>query len=123
VHHADAIRAEARLRSEREELWTIDPILTELWLLLRRDVPPAAPDRAIRGMLDAGLRREPLGPEDYRRAWEIGATWSDQTFSLTDRQAFSAIERVGRARAWSYDSDFAVIRLGPRRDRAIELVL
>ena len=51
--------------------------------------------------------------QDFARAWEIGGDWSDQTFSLTDRQAFAAIERSRRSRAWSYDRDFAIIRIGP----------
>jgi hypothetical protein len=117
------VRAATRLREEREQLWTIDPTLTELWLLLAREVSGAVCDRLVRGLLDAGLRREPPVPEDYRRAWEIGLTWPDQRFSLTDRQAFSAIERIGRLRAWSYVHHFAVIRFGPARDRSIDLVL
>jgi predicted nucleic acid-binding protein len=122
AHHRDAARAAARLRDERQELWTLDSVLTELWLLLRRDLGHVLCDRAIQGLLDAGLRREPLLPEDYHRAWELGLAWPDQDFSLTDRQAFSAIERVGRLRAWAYDHHFAVVRLGPARDRAMEMV-
>ena len=122
AHHGDAHQAEAQLRIDREQLWTIDPVLTELWLLLRRDLTPQFCDDLVRGLLDRGLRREPLLPDDYQRAWQIGRDWSDQRFSLTDRQCFAAIERSRQLKAWSYDRDFAIIRLGPGRIQAIEVV-
>ncbi len=121
-HHAEAARAEAETRRRGERLWTIDPVITELWLLLRRDVETDRADRLVRGVLDSGLSRETLTAEDYTRCWEIGQRWSDQSFALTDRQAFAVMERTGRLRAWSYDRDFTVIRLGPRLDRALEVV-
>ncbi len=121
-HHADAVRAETGLRAQREILWTIDPALTELWLLLRRETNRVLSDQLIAGLLDRGLRREPLQPESYTRAWGLAREWPDQDFSLTDRQAFAAIEHSRRHRAWSYDDDFAVIRLGPRRSRSLDLV-
>lgn len=121
-HHADAVRAEAALRGRREILWTIDPVLTELWLLLRRETSRDVSDRLLAGLLDRGLRREPLRAECYARAWALGLEWPDQEFSLTDRQAFAAIERSGHLRAWSYDDDFAVIRFGTRRAASLDLV-
>ena len=122
VHHQNAVRAERLLRERREQLWTLDPVLTELWLLLRRDVSLEICDRLVRGLLDRGLQRERLESPDYARAWEIGREWSDQTFSLTDRQAFAAMERSRRYRAWSYDRDFAIIRVGAGRNRALDVV-
>ena len=108
--------------TRREQLWTIDPVLTELWLLLRRDMTADRCDRLVKGLLEGGLRRETVQPEDYERAWQVGREWPDQQFSLTDRQAFAAIERSRQLRAWSYDRDFAAIRLGPGRNRSIEIV-
>lgn len=122
VHHQEAVYAERVLRERREQLWTLDPVLTELWLLLRRDVTIEMCDRLVRGLLDRGVQRERLESQDYVRAWEIGRDWSDQTFSLTDRQAFAAMERSRRFRAWSYDRDFAIIRVGAARNRAIDIV-
>lgn len=120
--HADARQAESLIRANHEELWTIDAMLIELWGLLSRDFSTSRTDELVRGLLARGLRREPVDPQDYERAWEIGQQWPDQPFSLGDRQAFAAIERTRRYRAWSYDHHFAVIRLGPRRAIAIELV-
>jgi predicted nucleic acid-binding protein len=121
ARHVDAERAHAELVRRREQLWTIDPVLTELWHLLRRDFTRDFSDQPI-GLLERGLRREQLHDEDYLRAWQIGREWADQDFSLTDRQAFAAIERRRQLRAWSYDQDFAIVRLGARRNQAIEVV-
>ena len=56
------------------------------------------------------------------RAWELAREWPDQDFSLTDRQSFAIIERSRQLRAWSYDADFAVIRLGRQRRMSLDLV-
>lgn len=122
AHHLDAVRAEAEIRGRREQVWTIDPVLTELWLLLRREVGVSRSDALLAALLDRGLVREALQDQDFTRAWQFGSDWSDQDFSLTDRQAFAVLERTRQNRAWSYDKDFAVIRLGTGRDRALELV-
>ena len=122
VHHLPAVRAEAEIRGRREQVWTIDPVLTELWLLLRREVGVARSDALVAAVLDRGILREALQDQDFRRAWQFGREWSDQNFSLTDRQAFAVLERTRQNRAWSYDNDFAVIRLGARRGRALDLV-
>lgn len=120
--HQAARRAEAALRSAREELWTIDPVLTELWQLLRRRLGQDRADALLAGLLDRGIRREPLADGDYVRAREIGREWPHGGLSLTDRQAFAVMERTRRYRAWSYDSDFSMVKLGPGRPRAIQLV-
>ncbi len=46
AHHADAGRAEAEIRATREQVWTIDPVLTELWFLLRREIGPIRSDES-----------------------------------------------------------------------------
>ena len=122
ANHPDAVRAEAEVRNRGEQVWTIDPVLTELWLLLRREIGVIRSDDLVAGVLDRGVRREALEDPDFTRAWQLGRQWADQDFSLTDRQAFAVLERTRRQRAWSYDHDFAVIRLGPGRDRALDLV-
>jgi len=122
AHHQEAVGAERMLRERREQLWTIDPVFTELWLLLRRDVRPEVCDGLVRGLLERGLQRDTLEPRDHLRAWEVGRDWADQDFSLTDRQAFAAIERSRQYRAWSYDRDFAIIRVGGARNRALDVV-
>ncbi len=122
AHHPDAVGAETGIRTRREQVWTIDPVLTELWLLLRREVGAHRSDALVSGLLHRGLLREPLLLQDYEQAWAIAEQWPDQRFSLADRQAFAAIERGRQWRAWSYDDDFAVIRLGHNRDQPIILI-
>jgi predicted nucleic acid-binding protein len=111
------------LRERRESAWTIDPVLTELWQLLRRETSVSTADRLVAGLLRGRLRREALEADDSARVFEIGRAWPDQTFSLTDRQAFASIERSGTLRAWSYDRDFAIIRLGRLRDQPLDVVM
>jgi predicted nucleic acid-binding protein len=121
-HNPDAARAERWVRQEREQLWTIDAVVIELWRLLRDSFGVANADRGVQGIFARGLTVEPSARQDYFRAWQIGAEWADQRFALTDRLSFAAIERSRTLRAWSYDSDFAVIRLGPARNRALDLL-
>ncbi|HEY3117607.1 MAG TPA: hypothetical protein VGK54_12760 [Chloroflexota bacterium] len=120
--HAEARGAENAIRNSHEELWTIDPMVTELWSMLFRRYGVSRADGSVKSLLARGLRCERVDPQDYERAWEFGEQWPDQPFSLADRQAFAAIERTRRYRAWSYDHHFAVVRLGPRRAIPIELV-
>jgi predicted nucleic acid-binding protein len=122
AHHVDAVRVESDIRGHREQVWTIDPVLTELWLLLRREIGAPRSDIVISQLLENGLRREILNDEDFRQAVGFARAWRDQDFSLTDRQAFAVLERTHRARAWSYDAHFSLIRLGPARDRALQVV-
>lgn len=123
LRHPDAVRVHSQVREAREALWTIDPVLTELWLLLYRETRSIrVADENVEALLTRGLRREALWPEDYERAWQIGRDWPDQRFSLTDRQAFAALERNRQLRAWSYDRDFSVVRLGPKRGQALEVL-
>jgi len=122
-HHPDAARAAERVRREREPLWTIDAVAVELWRLLRGAVGAARADELIQALVASGLAIEPSEREDYTRAWELGRGWGDQGFALTDRLCFAAIERRRSLRAWSYDADFAIIRLGPARNRALDLLV
>lgn len=121
-HHSDAAHAAQDVRQRHEALWTIDAVVVELWRLLRASFGHETADRLVREIAARGLRIDPSAREDYARAWQFGADWADQDFSLTDRLCFAAIERARSFRAWSYDADFAVVRLGPRRDRPLEIL-
>ena len=60
AHHADAARVELESRMRREQLWTIDPVFTELWLLFKREIGVSRSDAVLNGLLSRGLRRELL---------------------------------------------------------------
>jgi predicted nucleic acid-binding protein len=121
-HHTEAAQVAHRVVRNREEVWTIDAVVVELWRLLRGSFGHATADQLLQGLTARGLVVKPNTREDYARAWQIGAAWPDQDFALTDRLCFAAMERERSLRAWSYDADFAVIRLGPDRRRALDLV-
>ncbi len=121
-HHTEAAQVAEQVRQQREALWTIDAVIVELWRLLRGAAGRQAADRLVQALAMRGLDIESSAREDYTRAWQIGADWSDQDFALTDRLCFAAMERVRSFKAWSYDSDFAIIRLGPTRGRALDLL-
>ena len=122
-HHPRAAEAARLVLQQREPIWTIDAVAVELWRLLRGSFGHEAADRLIRGLAARGLAIEASARDDYVRAWQLAADWFDQDFALSDRLAFAAIERTRSFRAWSYDADFAVIRLGPSRNRALDLLL
>ena len=121
-HHPEAAQAAERIRQQREPLWTIDAVVVELWRLLRGSFGKDQADRLVQALADRGLAIEPSAREDYARAWRLAADWTDQDFALTDRLCFAAMERTRSFRAWSYDADFAIIRLGPTRNRPLELL-
>jgi predicted nucleic acid-binding protein len=122
-HHPRAADAAARVLRDREAVWTIDAVMVELWRLLRGPLGRGEADRLLQGLIARGLGVEASERADYLRAWQLGAEWADQSFALTDRLCFAALERKRSYRAWSYDSDFAIIRLGPARKRPLDLLL
>lgn len=121
--HADASNVARQIVQRREPLWTIDAVIVELWRLLRSERGRERADALVAGLAVRGLAIEASAREDYAWAWQLARDWPDQDFSLADRLAFAALERLRSFRAWSYDSDFAVIRLGPARNRALDLLL
>jgi predicted nucleic acid-binding protein len=107
---------------ERERLWTIDAVIVELWRLLRSEFGREKADLLVRGLASGGLDIQASAREDYAQAWQRAVDWPDQDFALTDRLSFAAIERVRSYRAWSYDIDFAIIRVGAARNRALDIL-
>lgn len=105
-----------------EALITTDHVLIETWLLLRRRLGRSAAERFWDGLRQGVASVEPVGPADLEVAWSIGQSFADQDFSIVDRTSFAVMQRLGISRAATFDSDFAIFRFGPRRDRAFEVV-
>jgi predicted nucleic acid-binding protein len=59
---------------------------------------------------------------DLETAWQIGADYPDQDFSIVDRTSFAVMCRLGIERAASLDDDFAIFRFGPNRRRAFTIL-
>ncbi len=105
-----------------EALITSDHVLLETFTLLRWRIHRAAAEAFWRGLRSGVASLECVGPADLEAAWSIGEAFPDQDFSLADRTSFAIMERLGLARAASFDDDFAVYRWGPRRRKAFEVV-
>ncbi len=91
-------------------------------MLLRHRLGRAAAERFWAGIRSGAVAVEPVGTADLEAAWAMGEAFSDQDFSIVDRTSFAVMLRLGVHRAVSLDDDFAVVRFGPRRERAFEVL-
>jgi predicted nucleic acid-binding protein len=105
-----------------EPLVTTDHVLIETWTLLRHRIHRRAAERFWEGLRSGVAAVEPVGAADLEAAWQIGAAWRDQDFSIVDRTSFAVMRRLGIERAASLDDDFAIFRFGPNRRRAFTIV-
>lgn len=71
---------------------------------------------------DGAARLELVSEVDVDAAWQIGRAFPDQGFSLVDRTSFAVMERLGIAKAASFDHHFAVYRYGRNRQKAFEIL-
>lgn len=105
-----------------ERLVTSDHVLVESWLLLRHRLGRVAADRFWQALRAGAAAIESVGLADLEVAWAIGEQFPDQDFSIVDRTSFAVMQRLGVHRVATLDDDFAVYRLGPRRERAFEVI-
>jgi predicted nucleic acid-binding protein len=123
LDRADVGHVRAReLLSMRESLLTTDHVLVETWLLAQRRLGQLVAEAFWGGIRAGGVAFATVESVDLDAAWQIGAAFPDQAFSIVDRTSFAVMLRLGVHRAASFDTDFAVFRFGPRRDRAFEIV-
>lgn len=98
-------------------------ILTEVDYFLRRDRP--AMRRLLADILDPGTRYElepPTAP-DLARAVELDARFAGLGLGLVDGSVAALAERRGVMRVLTTDRrHFSAVRIGPRFDRALEIV-
>jgi predicted nucleic acid-binding protein len=110
------------LITQQDRVITSDHVLVETWLLIRRRLGETAAERFWDGIRSGAATIEYAGPADMENAWATGEVFADQDFSIIDRTSFAVMQRLGVHRAISFDSDFAIFRFGPRRDRAFEVL-
>lgn len=120
---SDASNARAKvILSSGEPLVTTDHVLIETWTLVRNRLGRRAAERFWGGLRSGISALETVGLADLEAAWEIGAAYRDQDFSIVDRTSFAAMRRLGIERVASLDDDFAIFRFGPNRRRAFVVV-
>ena len=105
-----------------EPLVTSDHVLIETWTLLRYRIHRRAAERFWEALRGGVAATEPVGAADLEAAWQMGAAYRDQDFSIVHRTSFDLMQRLGIERAASFDSDFAIFRFGPNRRRAFTIV-
>ena len=99
-----------------------DHVLIETWTLLNVRLHRKAADQFWLGVRRGAARLEKVLAVDLDAAWAIGEAFPDQDFSIVDRTSFAVMERLGLARAASFDDHFAIYRFGRNRDRAFEIL-
>lgn len=118
----DHERAKRTLFAESGDLLTSDHVLFETWRLLRKRLGRSVAEQFFESIRAGLAMLEYIEPRDVEAAWAIGLGFPDQDFSIVDRTSFAVMERLGVRRVATFDSDFAIYRFGPRRDRAFEIV-
>ena len=103
-------------------LLTTDHVLVECWLLIQRRQGRQVADAFWHELRLGAALVEQVGVSDLEVAWRIGEDFNDQAFSIVDRTSFAVMQRLGVARAATFDDRFAVFRFGPGRSRAFEVL-
>lgn len=122
VFAKDRHNARAKALLSAEALVTTDAVVLETWLLLARRFNHVAAERFWAGIRSGAALVERVLQSDFDAAWEIGATFPDQEFSIVDRTSFAVMQRLGLSRVVSFDDDFAIYRYGRNRERAFEVL-
>jgi hypothetical protein len=110
-HHRRCVLA---MRTLREPLGTVWPVLTEAMYLLL-DLPRG--QQAVFEMVERrAVRILDLGPEDVPRIRELMVKYRDQPMDLADAALVRVAERDGLDRIFTVDRrDFQVYRIGGRK--------
>lgn len=104
------------------DLTTTDLVIAELWRLVRARRGWQVAEETWHALEAGGVELLPVRSEDLRTAIAIGHAFPGQEFSLVDRTSFAVMERLGITRVATFDTDFAVYRYGPRRERSFEIL-
>ena len=110
------------LLSGQDALVTSDHVLVETWMLLRHRLGRRAAEQFWCGLRTGVAVVEVVQRGDLEAAWSMGEAFPDRGFSIVDRTSFAVMQRLGVLRAVAFDDDFAIFRLGPRRDRAFDVI-
>lgn len=114
-------RVAAALRDRSGRLLTTDHVLQETWMVMRHRHDRFAAEALVNEIRRGIARVEVSLLGDLEVATAIGAAFSDQDFSLSDRTSWAVMERLGVTEAVTLDRDFRVHRYGPGRRRAFQI--
>lgn len=106
-HHADAIAILRRLAAERARLYTASTIVIEAHALILSTMGRDAATRFLRQMERSTIVVVRARATDEARGRAILYTYADKEWSYTDAISFAVMERLGIARAFTFDRDFA----------------
>jgi uncharacterized protein len=119
---SDAFNARAKkLLSSLRSRFTSDYVVLETWRLIQLRLGWKAAETYWEGLRSGIVTIENVTPADLEAAWNIGRSFADQEFSLTDRTSFAVMQRLGLRSAASFDSDFSIYRFGPGKRLAFEV--
>jgi predicted nucleic acid-binding protein len=120
-HHRGA-RAALQASAGTEPVMTSDHVVVESWLLICSRLGRRAAMKFWDALAIDVFTVVGVTAQDFRRGHEIVQEWSDQSFSIVDCTSFAIIERLAIDRALAFDAHFRIIRLGPRRNRALQII-
>lgn len=120
-HHREALSA-LRASVGIERIMTSDHIVVESWLLICSRLGRSAAMKFWDAVAVEVFTVVGVTAQDVRRGREIAREWPDQSFSIVDCTSFAIIERLAIDRVLAFDAHFRIIRLGPRRHRALQIV-
>ncbi|WP_419946951.1 type II toxin-antitoxin system VapC family toxin [Candidatus Poriferisodalis sp.] len=114
-------RVAEALGDRQGRLLTADHVLQETWMVMKHRHDRFAAETLVNAIRRGTARVEVSLLGDLEVAAAIGATFSDQDFSLSDRTSWAVMERLGITEAVTLDRDFRVYRYGPGRRRAFRV--
>jgi predicted nucleic acid-binding protein len=120
-HHHEALSALGTSVGTTPVVIT-DHVVVESWLLISSRLGRKAAMKFWDGLATDVFTIVGVTAKDLRRGREIAQEWPDQSFSIVDCTSFALIERLDIRRACAFDVHFRIFRLGPRRNRALQLV-